>query len=317
MEVGVDISKLTFDAAVRNGTKLSHVQFNNNQEGYEEFATWVRGCGDSRPHICMEATGRYGEGLASFCFEMEWQVSVVNARQVKHFGHARLERHKTDKVDAQVLLAFCEKMEPKIWNPRVRPELHENEAAIQLVKKSIVQIQNFLSSGIESVTVIDAMNSQIESLNESLKTLEARAEKLISMDSELKESRVILKSIIGFGDTTIRYLLSRIDFSKFPDARALTTFFGLNPRKYTSGTSVQKHDRISRVGHTEQRSALYFPAVVAMTHDPNFRRFADRLRERGKPKKVIIVAVMRKLLALACALLRSKQLYDPMRNMSK
>lgn len=313
MEIGVDISKLTFDAALCSGAKVIHAKFNNNQEGYIDFARWVKSVAEDRPHICMEATGRYGEGLAQFGFDLGWLVSVVNARKVKHFGQAMLQRHKTDKVDAQVLLLFCERMKPEIWRPRVRKDLHENQAAIQLLKKSIVQVENFLSSGVESLGVRETMLNQIDALRASLKILEDRANKLISEDPELRENHKILNSIIGFGDVTIRYLLSRIDFSKFPNARALTSFLGLNPRKYSSGTSVQKHDCISRVGHAETRSALYFPAVVAVTHDPRFRRFAERLRERGKAEKVIITAVMRKLVSLAFALLRSRQTYDPLR----
>jgi transposase len=317
MKVGIDISKRTFDAAIQFGDKFKSAKFENNEPGFLAFAQWVMGFSKSRPHICMEATGRYGQDLAQYCFVLDWDVSVVNPRQVKDFAGAMLRRHKTDKLDAQVLQMYASRMPVELWYPKtkVQEKLQENQAAIELTTKMIVQLENFLSSGIKSGSVKETLNNELKSLRKTLTNLQTQADELISADEELSKNRKILKSMIGVADVTARFLLSRIDFSRFTNARALTSFLGLNPRKYSSGTSLQKRECISKVGHSGIRSALYFPAVVAMTHDPALRQFALRLREQGKPEKVIITAVMRKLLTIAFALLRSGTTYDPSKNL--
>ncbi len=92
--------------------------------------------------------------------------------------------------------------------------------------------------------------------------------------------------------------------------RQIEAFVGLTPSENQSGTSVCGKDRLSKVGNNYLRKSLYMPAVSAIQHNPVIRDFADRLKQAGKPSKVIICAVMRKLLRIIYAVVRSGKPFD-------
>jgi transposase len=132
----------------------------------------------------------------------------------------------------------------------------------------------------------------------------------VDADALLSANFKIIHSIIGLGKTSSLALLSAVRFDQFSKPRSVGCFAGLTPRKYESGTSISKHECISRRGSSQLRKRLYFPAMVAMQHNPQMRAFAERLRAKGKPSKVIICAVMRKLLVLVATLIRKQVFYD-------
>jgi transposase len=144
----------------------------------------------------------------------------------------------------------------------------------------------------------------------------ARTEGLIRshIDSHpgLREQRQLLLSIPGIGDTTAAKLLGEIlDVKLYAGARQLAAFAGLAPRLHESGSSVRRRARLSKTGAPRLRKALYFPAIVAMRHNPHVRALSERLKERGKCPMQIIGAAMRKLLHIAYGVLKSGKPFDP------
>ena len=120
----------------------------------------------------------------------------------------------------------------------------------------------------------------------------------------------ILCSQKGIADKTAILLLAKLDYDRFEKGRQTVSMAGLAPAEFSSGTSVRRRQHISRVGHSDLRDAMYFPAVVAMTHDPEMREFKRRLEKAGKCKKVIICAIMARLLRTGFALIRDDRFYE-------
>jgi transposase len=158
-----------------------------------------------------------------------------------------------------------------------------------------------------------------ESLAEHLAYLDAevaRTQQLIRshIDSHpgLKGQRDLLLSIPGIGETTAAKLLSEIMGVKlYRSARQLAAFAGLAPRLHESGSSIRRKARLSKTGAPRLRKALYFPALVAMKHNPRIKALGARLKDRGKCPMEVIGAAMRKLVHIAYGVLKSGRPFDP------
>ena len=118
-------------------------------------------------------------------------------------------------------------------------------------------------------------------------------------------------TIPGLGLTTAGVLLASLPLDRLETARQVVAYVGLCPQEHTSGSSIRGRSHIGPLGPASVRKSLYLPAIVAMRCNPALRVFAERLRAKGKRPKVVITAVMRKLLVLAWALLRSGQSFSP------
>ena len=117
---------------------------------------------------------------------------------------------------------------------------------------------------------------------------------------------------MGIGAVTAAKLLAEFaDLDQYQSAKAAAADAGLTPSHYESGTSVRRRSKLSKMGKAGIRAALYWPAITAMTRCPSIKAFAERLAARGKPKKVIICAVMRKLVHICYGVLKHQTPYDP------
>jgi transposase len=128
----------------------------------------------------------------------------------------------------------------------------------------------------------------------------------------LRDQARLLESIPGVGAATIAQLLAVLgDLTRFKSARQLAAFLGLTPRQRQSGSSVLGKTRMAKMGHSQLRKALFFPAIVATRFNPLVRAFAQRLAQAGKSKMAIIGAAMRKLVHIIFGVLKSGRTFDP------
>ena len=125
------------------------------------------------------------------------------------------------------------------------------------------------------------------------------------------QKRELLTSIAGIGRTTANLLLGELSGRDFQKARQVAAHAGLVPQHRQSGSSVRGRAHLSKKGNARLRRALYWPAIVALRYNPVLAAFASRLLAAGKPKMVVIAAVMRKLLHLAFGVLKHQQPFDP------
>lgn len=312
--LGIDISKKKFSVTLIDTTGAKHYQeFANTETGFKSLSKWLDKPDITPLHACMEATNIYWEALADYLHSAEYQVSVVNPSQIKGFAQSQLQRNKTDKQDSQVIADFCQQTSPKLWSPP-RDEDRKVRALsrhLETLKKELTSLKNRLqTSRDEDVTA--SLNRMIEQLEGEIKAVQKKVQEFIDQTPELKETQRLLSSIIGIGLTTAIKLMAELyDLVHYENARAVSSDVGVTPSHHQSGETVNRKSKMSKVGKASVRAALYFPAIVALTHNPLFQQLKERLEKRGKPKKVIIGAAMRKLLHLAYGVLKNKTPFDP------
>lgn len=314
--LGIDISKSKFDVCLLEGPNTERFgTFPNNFSGFEAMMLWLDQKGVVSFHACMEATGRLWENLAAYIYAKGQAVSVVNPAKVKGFGQSELKRIKNDKMDAAIIARFCRAHHPILWQPQ-EPELNElKDAERRLVELKAHRTQelNRLKSGVTSAVVVSSIEELIASLNVQIKQLEKWLKNQVKANAQLKTHFDLITSIPGVSDgTAITYLAELGYVGRFQTLRQLEVFAGMIPRQKSSGSSVQGRRSLSKIGSAHLRRALYMPALSAMKHNPIIKDFADRLRQAGKRPKIVICAVMRKLLRLIYAVLRSGRPFDPL-----
>lgn len=312
--VGIDVAKAKLDVALKQPAgKWRTKVVANTPAGFAELRGWLAKNGVMHAHVCMEATGIYWEQAAQDLADHGFAVSVVNPAQIKAFGTASGVRTKTDVVDAKVIAEFCARQTPPTWQPlsksvrRLRALVGRREALVELRTQEMNRLE---------VAATDAVRNSIEqvlaTINEQIADIERQIGKDVDDDPTLREQRDLLASIPGVGDKTIATFLSHYGGElRFAKTRQAVAFAGLDTAKHESGTSVRGKPRLSKMGHASIRRALYMPAVVAMTRTPWGREFASRLLSAGKPKKLVLGALMRKLVAIAYGVLKSGTPFNP------
>ena len=311
--LGIDISKLKFDVAlmVSGKIKKTHI-FDNTAEGFKILSNWLLKQGISNVAACMEATGCYGEALATYLYDQGFVVSVVNPAQIKSFSGAQLKRAKTDKADAKLIAQFYQDIHPAPWTP---PPVHVRELQALVHRlTSLAQMESQEQNRLDTAATVirPSIETLLATIKVEIKTVEMLIKDHINGHPNLKDPSDLLDSIPGIGKATISRLLAFIgDVQRFDHAKALAAFVGLNPTVHQSGSSVRGKPHLSKKGNSALRCALYMPAIVARRYNPVIKAFADRLKKAGKPNRVIIGAVMRKLIHLVYGVLKSGRPFDP------
>jgi transposase len=313
--LGLDLAKLKFNACfLREDGRPRHKVFANNPAGFSQLSDWLAKQGVERAHACLEATGTYGDSLATYLHEQGHTVSIINPAAVKAYAQSHLSRTKNDRVDAALIASFCAERRPPAWVPPA-PELRELQALVRRLD-SLVEMrtmeENRLSSGITVEAVRASVAELIAHLSEQIKRTERLIRDHIDRHPSLKQQHELLDSIPGVGEATAAALLAEVpDILQYRSAREVAAFAGLVPRERQSGSSVRGRVRLSKIGNSRLRKALYFPAITALRCSPFFQSWAEGLRHRGKSKMSVIGAVMRKLVHLAYGVLKTGKPFDP------
>ena len=310
--LGIDIAKQKFDAALLVEGKTKHKTCKNSAEGFETLRLWLEKQGIQEVHACMEATGNYGEALAIYLHEASHVVSVVNPARIKGFAQSELLRTKTDKLDAALIARFCLAMKPDAWIPP-SPEIRSLRALVRRVDSLIdmrSQEKNRISTAHESVSLL--IKEHIAYLDQEIEKIRKQIADLIGQDPNLKRKKELLDSIPAIGKVTIPHILAELDdLEKFNHVSELVAFIGLAPKETLSGSSVKGKPRLCKIGHARLRKALYMPALVSIQCNPVMIAFYNRLKDKGKNGKVIVCAIMRKLVHVIFGVLKSGKKYDP------
>jgi transposase len=315
LPLGLDIAKRSFDACLRlPAGKYRHRKFENNLAGFKALHAWVVGQNALTIHVCMEATGTYGEALAAFLHDQGHRVSVVNPKRIVHFAKSRLSRAKTDKVDARLICDFCAQEQPDSWSPPARG-YRELQALVrhgEVLSQDLQRERNRLDAAEHPTFVRQSLETLIAHLEQALAAVEEAIRWHFAAYPELQAQKKLLLSIPGIGETTARWVLAELAGGRgFRSARQVAAYAGLEPRLQQSGPWKGK-TRISKQGNTWLRKALYFPAICGLTWNPVIRAHGDRLRQRGMAPRAIIGAAMRKLLHLAYGVLHTERAFDPL-----
>lgn len=312
---GIDVSKKFFDVCIMVGSKKQQVhQFNYDEQGLKALNEYLAGYKEG-VHCVMEATGAYYMKLAMYLHGKGYAVSVVNPLVIKRFSQMRLIRTKTDKADAVMIAQYAQREQPKLWEPPKDYiiKLQQLEALSDQLQKQrtalLCQSEAFSSTQMMDKEIELLMKSNIVHLEKQLEKIAERMETIIGGHHRQMLNNV--ESIPGIGrKTAIVLIVLSGGFKKFSNYRQLSAYIGLSPRIYESGSSVKGKARICKMGMSRIRALLYVCAWSAKRCNKACKDLYDRLVEKGKSKRLALIAVANKLVKQVFAIATSNQPYQ-------
>lgn len=284
----------------------------NTPAGCADLLGWLTRQGAHHVHACLEATGTYGDLVATTLVDAGHHVSLLNPAILHHYAKSRLLRAKTDAVDADVIADYAAKERPPLWTPLPR-EIRELQALVRRLDALIgmqTDERNRAQAGGLPPPVARSIALVLEHLAEQIETVRQQIRDHLDQHPGLRAQRDLLTSIPGIGEATAALLLAELFNKAFTSARQAAAFAGVVPRPHESGTHIGRR-AMCKLGPGRLRKGLYFPAIAALRFNPSLQRLAHRLRDAGKPPMLIIGAAMRKLIHLAFGVLKSGRAYDP------
>lgn len=314
LQLGIDVAKAKLDCALRlTSGKFRHKVVDNTPAGFKALDDWLAKEGAAALQVCMEATGIYWEAVAEhLAARPETTVSVVNPAQIKAFGASRMVRTKTDKVDAKLIAQFCAERTPEPWQAPTPAERTLRALVLRLDALQAMRTQESNRLEVARESVAEGIAKHLTWLDDEIARLSKAIRDHIDNDPTLKDKHRLLDSIPGLGERTTAVLLAFLaEPARFENARQVAAFAGLDPRQHESGSSVRGKPRLSKVGHSFLRKALYMPAMVALYRTDWGKVFRERLASQGKPPMLIIGAMMRKLVQVSYGVLKSGQTFQP------
>src|SRR5262245_23067184 len=301
--VGVDVSQDHLDAYARPAGLRQ--RFANTAAGIADLIAWVRPLAAER--ILFESTGPYQKAAVGALLAEGLPAVVVNARQVRDFAKALNALAKTDRLDAAVIAHFGE-----VAQTTVRPlesqeirdlrELYDRRG--QLVRMLAVEKNQRHSATVAQASprVLKSIDKHIDYLEGHIRDLEGRLDRIIEDGAAFRARDELLQTITGIGPQVSRTLLAYLPELGRYSRQTIAALVGLAPFNDDSGTHAgQRH---IRGGRRKVRLGLYQAAVAAIRHCPRMKAFYAGLKARGKASRLALIAVARKLLVLANALIR-------------
>ena len=311
--IGIDVSKDEVAVCVMDEHKaVQHARFANTSKGFHSLHHYLKKRNAVGAAVCLEATGIYGEAVATFLHERGYRVAVVNPLRIKRYAESQLRRNKTDKLDATVIADFCRTQEVAPWTPP-DPAWLELRALVRhlddLIALRTQQQQRLQTEG--SDTVRAHLTQHLAYLETQSEQVQQQIQDHIDQHPDLKQQQTLLNSIPGIADRTSSRLLAEIrDIRAFDSVEQLVAYAGLNPKQRTSG-KYRGQVKISKLGNAHLRAALYLPGRAAKRFNPLVQGLVARMTAQGYCANAITVAVMRKLLHYVYGVLKSGQPFDP------
>lgn len=310
---GIDISSATIEVCLQmpNGS-FYHENLPNSTLGFKKLLQLTRGF---TYHFVMESTGVYHLQLCFYLEKKRRLYSVANPLQVKRYIQMQLEPSKSDRKDAKHICMFGIERNPE---PFIMPEQEYFDCR---------SINNAIESITAEITLFTNKIHALKRQNLTHKIVQRSYKRLVS---ELKKERKILEkqlhtrlqqwhpelvelvsSVISIGQRATALLIITTQGFKYTESyQQLISFVGLNPKEYTSGSSVRGRVRISKLGHSKLRNTMYMCSLNAMINNPFCKELYDRLVAKGKNKKVALIAVCTKLLKLVFGVVKSGVKFD-------
>jgi transposase len=310
--LGIDIAKKKFQAALLKDDKYKSKSFENKTSGFISLLAWLKQREPGQVHVCLEATGSYGESLAKFLFENGYTVSVVNPSRIKAFGESELLRNKNDDIDAKLIARFCEKMKPAAWEPDPPEIEHLRMLGRRRDVLIAMRTQEMNRLGNPDRSVNESIEKVIAFLNQEIEQITKAIQDHINSNDDLKKKRDLLNSIKGVGDAAIEAILSETNgFARFERIEQVVAYMGLSPKERTSGSSVKGKPSLCKIGSARLRRALYMPALSAIKCNPFVRALHQRLTAKSKNGMVVACACMKKLVHIMFGVLKNGKPFDP------
>jgi transposase len=302
--VGIDISKSMldiFDDAIGKPERIA----NAPQPITEQVARWR--CADN-VFVVFEATGVYDRALAEVLRQAGIRFARINPARARDFARAGGRLAKTDAIDARMLAVFARAMGPVADPP---PEPARNTlASFAKRRDQLVHMraqEKNRRSEVRDPVMAEDITLHIDFLSRQIVAVEARIEALIKAEPEICEQARLLRSAPGIGPVACMQLIAQMPELGRVGPKQVAALAGLAPFNVDSGSYRGK--RAIGGGRKRVRDAMYMGSLNAVRRDPILKSFYQKLRAAGKPAKLALIAVARKLLTILNAMLRDRKIY--------
>lgn len=306
--IGIDVSKDHLDAFCNH--RASGSRFTNTAEGHKDLLTWARPTATTR--FAFEPTGAYHIGLETTLGREGHLICKINPHRASLFAKASGRPAKTDQLDARGLahMAAMDLVQPG-------PAVSENARALrelETVLASLIADAAALKTRLQTLTLARLKRlakTRLTLLERQIGEVESELCRYLSQDATMKRRVDILRSVPGIADrTATRLALFMPELGDLTNSQ-IASLSGTAPRTRQSGQWSGK--AFVHGGRSHVRKCLYMPAIVALRCNPTMKAIYTRLRDAGKPPKLAIMAIMRKLIILANALIRDDRLWTQKR----
>ena len=302
MYVGIDVAKDRLDVHVRPSGEAFAVA--RDGEGLAALVERLRALAPAL--IVSEATGGFEQVVAGALGAADLPVVVVNPRQIRDFARALGRLAKTDRLDAEAIALFAERVQPE---PRPLPN-EQARLLSELVGRRRQVIEMIVAEGnrarqLESRRLKKRIERHCAVLQKELTEIECELDDTIRGTAIWRETDDLLKSVPGVGDALTRTVIADLPELGTLNRKKISALVGVAPFNRDSGTLRGK--RTVWGGRSSVRRTLYMAALVASRHNPVIASFYRRLLAAGKPKKLALTACMRKLLTILNAMLRDRK----------
>ena len=306
--IGIDVSKEVLDAYCLSDR--CHARFANDRAGLKALIRWVGE--NTSALIVFEATGAYHRQLETALAARGVPYAKVNPRQARRFAEATGRLAKTDRVDAAMLARMGAVLELDAQPPKT--EILQGLKDLMTARRALIKDRTAALTR-QKVLVSSLLKRQaaarLRQIEGHLQELDAAIAHAVGRDALLPQKLAILISIPGIAEATAFAMLIEMPELGSLDGKQAASLAGLAPISRQSG-KWQGHERIQG-GRTFLRRAIYMPALAAVRFNRDLKTKFDQLIADGKPAKVALVAIMRKLVVLANALLRDQRPWSEIR----
>lgn len=303
---GIDAGKMYLDIGIEPSRRRFRVA--NAPDGIACLIDRLQRAGVQK--VVLEAIGPYGQAVVAGLDRAGFAVGVVNPRRIKAFRDAEGKRAKTDRLDAGLIARFAVTMSDAL---RSLPSADQQALkALATRRRQLVEMIAMEKTRLKQVidpVLCDSHRAAIAALSAQRSLIEAEIAAKLAADTDLARRMAVLRSLPGFGAVITTTLITDLPELGTVDRRAIASLAGVAPHPSQSGLAPGRNQIAG--GRPCVRTALYMAALVASRCNPKFKAEYQAMREAGKPAKVAIIAIARKLLILANALIKQDSLYDP------
>lgn len=297
--IGIDVAKKKLDIARSDSKKILTVT--NDSKGISQLLDSLREFTPTT--LVVESTGGLERGVLNALLDAKLPVAMVNPGNVRHFAKGIGILAKTDAIDAMVLVRFAQLASPRLTQKRSANQ--EELDALVTCRRQMTHVrteQTNRRGATDNKVAIKAIDAVVKAVDKQIKDLDVKIRKIIDSNDEFKDIDKRLRDVPGVGAVLSSTLLAELNELGNTDRRSLSALVGVAPFNCDSGE--HQGARAIRGGRAELRGVLYMATIAAIRFNPVIARFAERLQKAGKKNKVVIVACMRKLLALLNAMIR-------------
>jgi len=300
--VGIDVAKKTLEVAL--GSRRKSRIFAVDAAGMKQLVEYAREV--PNPHVCLEATGGYERHLVDALALAKIDCTVLNPLQARLFIRSCGKLDKTDRIDAQALALFGERMQPE---PTLPPSVQQ--ARLKELQARREQVQEHMQSEKNRLNLTRQRDVQqliqdgLRAANKELERLDKLVRKALEEDDTLRKNAELLCSVPGVAQVTAAKLIALAPELGRLTRRKIARLAGLAPVARDSGEFRGR--RFIGGGRPALRKALYMPTMVAVKHNPTLREFYQRLLKSGKPKMLALTAAARKLLTILNSIIQRKE----------